>query len=282
MTASAHAVAARVAAIGGIARPTRLIDEGHSRRRINQALELGLLIRVRRGWVAVPGADGDLVAAARHGVVLSCVTAAARAGLWVFNRPEVPHAAYPGHGRVVNSAAVVHWQRPIVPRHPDALEDGIENVLLTVATCQPYEAARAVWDSALNRGLIDIAALRRLPWTGAARRLADEATPWADSGLETFFIVRLRWLRLPIRVQVWISGHRVDVLIGDRLVVQIDGAHHVGAQRTADIQHDAALLLLGYHVIRVGYEQVVHRWHEVQEMIMDAVAQGLHRAGGRS
>lgn len=278
MTASAHAAAARVAALGGIARPVRLLDEGHSRRRITQAIELGLLIRVRRGWVAVPGADADLIAAARHGVVLSCVTAAARAGLWVVHRPEVPHAAYPGRGRVVTSAAVVHWQRPIVPRHPDALEDGVENVLLTVAVCQPYEAARAVWDSALNRGLVDLAALRRLPWTGAARRLADEATPWADSGLETLFVVRLRWLHLPIRVQVWIAHHRVDVLIGDRLVVQIDGGHHVGAQRTADIQHDAELLLRGYHVIRVGYEQVVHRWHEVQERIMHAVAQGLHRA----
>jgi hypothetical protein len=35
---------------------------------------------------------------------------------------------------------------------------------------------------------------------------------------------------------------------------------------------------MGYHVIRVGYGQVIDRWHEVQELIMRAVAQGLHRA----
>ena len=221
----ATVVAARVAEIGGVVRSTRLGDEGHSRHRVAQAVDLGLLQRVRRGWLSVPDADRALVAAARHGVILSCVTVAHRRGLWVAERPAVPHAAYPGRGRIVASAAVVHWQRPIVPRNPEALEDGIENVLMNVASCLPYEQARAIWDSALNKRLVDSAALRRLPWTGAARRLADEATPWADSGLETFFVVRLRWLGLPIRVQIWIVGHRVDVLIGERLVVQIDGGH---------------------------------------------------------
>lgn len=42
-----------------------------------------------------------------------------------------------------------------------------------------------------------------------------------------------------------------------------------------------ALMLLGYHVIRVSYGQVMHGWPEVQEQIMQAVAQGLHRAQSR-
>ncbi|MFF7683270.1 DUF559 domain-containing protein [Microbacterium sp. NPDC007973] len=58
----------------------------------------------------------------------------------------------------------------------------------------------------------------------------------------------------------------------------MDGAHHVGAQRTSDIDHDAQLMLMGYHVIRVGYAQVMHQWEDVQERIMRAVAQGLHKA----
>jgi very-short-patch-repair endonuclease len=76
--------------------------------------------------------------------------------------------------------------------------------------------------------------------------------------------------------QAWIAGHRVDFLIGDRLVLQIDGSHHVGVQRTEDIEHDAQLMLLGYHVIRVGYAQIVDRWHVVQDLVVRAVAQGLH------
>ncbi|WP_343045361.1 DUF559 domain-containing protein [Microbacterium pseudoresistens] len=70
----------------------------------------------------------------------------------------------------------------------------------------------------------------------------------------------------------------MDCLIGERLIVQIDGGHHVGAQRTSDIDHDARLMLRGYHVIRVSYVQLMHRWPEVQLLIMTAIAQGLHRA----
>jgi very-short-patch-repair endonuclease len=74
------------------------------------------------------------------------------------------------------------------------------------------------------------------------------------------------------------TGHRVDALIGARLVLQIDGKHHVGAQRTENIRHDAELTLLGYHVIRVSYTQMMFDWPQVQDLILRAVAQGLHRA----
>ncbi|WP_292858718.1 endonuclease domain-containing protein [Microbacterium sp.] len=163
-----------------------------------------------------------------------------------------------------------------MPRHPDALIDPIENVLGVVADCLEHEQALAIWESALDRRLITLPELRRLPYRGRARNLCDSASPFHGSGLESFVPPRLVWLRLPIVPQVWIVGHRVDFLIGDRLVLQIDGGTHVGAQRDSDIRHDAQLLLLGYHVIRVGYDQVVNRWHEVQDLVMRAVAQGLH------
>lgn len=276
-TALIRAVATRTDELGGVVRAARLVSEGHTRYRISLALERGLVVRVRKNWIAVPSADPHIVAAARTGTMLSCVTAAERRGLWVADRSERPHVAYPGRGRMERPLAVVHWQRAIVPRHPDQLEDDVENILMTVAGCQPYESALAIWESALNKRMVDLEALRRMPWTGVARRLVETVTP-SDSGLESFVPFRLRWMGLPIRAQIWIAGHRVDFLIGERLAVQIDGGHHVGAQRTEDIRHDSKLMLLGFHVIRLGYEQVVHRWPEVQEQIMRAVAQGLHRA----
>ena len=63
----------------------------------------------------------------------------------------------------------------------------------------------------------------------------------------------------------------------DAPVLQIDGGSHVGAQRDSDNRHDAELRLRGYHVIRVGYRQVVDNWPEVQALVMAAVAAGLHR-----
>ncbi|MFG6504672.1 endonuclease domain-containing protein [Microbacterium sp. P05] len=191
---------------------------------------------------------------------------------------ETPHVAAPPHaGHATIGTAVMHWAEPVVPRHPNHLEDEVENVLSIVAVCQPYESALAVWESALKQGVVDVRALRRLDLGPAARRLRDEADPFADSGLESFVVPRLRWMRLPLRRQVWIAGRPVDLLIGERLILQIDGGHHVGAQRERDIAHDAELALLGYHVIRVGYGAIVDDWAAVQARLMRAVAQGLHR-----
>ncbi len=238
----------------------------------------GSLVRVARDWLAVPDADTQLVSAARGGVVLTCVTAARRAGLWVLAEDRM-HVAAPPHGRVPRGgASTVHWAEPVVPRHPDRLVDAIENVLSLVAACQPHEAALAIWDSALRTRQVDAATLARLPLPAAARALRDEAQPFADSGLETIFSTRLRWLGVRILAQIWILGRPVDHLIGERLVVQLDGAHHVGPQRESDIAHDALLRLQGYTVFRFGYHQLLSDWPFVQSTIMQAIAQGLHRA----
>ncbi|MCR2792885.1 DUF559 domain-containing protein [Microbacterium sp. zg.Y625] len=270
-------VHAAVITRGGVARRATLRAAGFSAHHIAQAVRRGELVAVQRLWVAVPDADPYLVAAARDRVALTCVTQARRLGLWVLGETEAHVAAKPHAGEIRAVGARVHWAQPILPRHPDALIDPVENVLATVAACQPFEPALAVWESALRRGLVERGVLERLPLTMTARRLLEAANPFADSGLESFVPPRLRWLRVPIVPQAWIAGHRVDFLIGDRLVLQIDGAHHVGAQRRSDIAHDAELMLLGYHVIRVDYLQVVENWPWVQDLVQRAVAQGLHR-----
>lgn len=265
---------------GGVVRSATAIRLGHSEHTIAAAVEAGVLLRVRRRWVAFADADPHVVAAARAGVVISCITEARRRGLWVLEREGPAHVAAHLHaGRVsVAPGTRVHRDAPLVTRHPDALFDPIENVLALVARCQPFESALAIWESALRQGMVESASLARLPLATGARRLLEAAGPFADSGLETFVPVRLRFLNLRIVAQPWIAGHHVDFLIGERLVLQIDGGHHVGRQRTSDIRHDARLMLLGYHVIRVGYEQVTEDWPTVQHDIMRAVAQGLHRA----
>ncbi|MDQ0641865.1 endonuclease domain-containing protein [Microbacterium murale] len=264
---------------GGICRVSSVLDRGFSRRDVDGAVSAGLLSRPIRGWLAVPGADADLLRAARAGVVLSCLTQAQRLGLWVHDRRTGIHAAAtPGSSGQKPKDMTVHWFTPLIPRHPEALVDPIENVLAAVAACEPFEQALATWDSALNKNLVTLEALRRFSWKPAARRILEQATPFADAGLETYLRPRLRWLRLPLRIQTWIHGHRVDVLIGARLIIQIDGGTHVGAQRLEDNRHDAELRLMGYHVIRVGYQQVINEWEVVQNVIMRAVAQGLHLA----
>lgn len=264
---------------GGVVRSLVVREQGFSRGTVQDAVRKGAVTRPRRGWLAASDADKTLVAAARLGVVLTCRTQASLLGLWVHEHTGPPHFAVPHNSAVrVPFEARVHRGKPIVPRHPDRLVDPIENVLAYIAECEPLEQALATWESAVSMSLVTLEALRGYSWKPAARRVLERARPFADAGLETYLRERLRWLRLAIRVQIWIGGHRVDALIGDRLIVQIDGAHHVGAQRSEDIRHDAELRLRGYHVIRVSYTQVMFEWHVVQDLIMRAVGQGLHRA----
>lgn len=260
--------------LGGVAPVAWLVDLGVSRHQLRKELQSGTLRAVRRGWVALPDADPQLLLAASTGTILTCITQAKRLGLWVLNE-DAPHLATPHpHSEVRDRRGIIHWAQPVLQREPGVLVDPIENVLGLVGMCQPFETALAVWESALNAKLVDLPSLAQLPYRGKSRRLLEESQPFSDSGLETFVRVRLRWLRVAIEPQAWICGHRVDFLIDGWLVLQIDGGHHVGVQRSEDIRHDAELMLRGYQVIRCSYEQVVHRWPEVQGIIQRALARG--------
>jgi hypothetical protein len=83
---------------GGVVRTPTLASEGIGRAALASAVACGELVRVRRGWLATPTADPFLVAAARAGVVVSCVSQARRLGLWVF-ADDRPHVAAPPHAR---------------------------------------------------------------------------------------------------------------------------------------------------------------------------------------
>ncbi len=251
---------------------------GFTEHAMRRATISGLIFSVCRGWVALRGADPMLVSAAKRGVVLSCITLVARRGLWVTSHEQAHVAAPPNSGHAGTVRGVVHWNAPAFPRDPDVLEDSIENALILVARCQPFEDALATWESALRKRAVDAEVLARAPLGPAARVLLEAARPFADAGTETILRTRLRWLDLPIAPQVWILGHAVDFLIGERLIVQIDGGHHVDAQRSSDIAHDAELMLRGYHVIRISYAQLMSDWPEVQRRILAAVAQRLHLA----
>ena len=229
---------------GGIARSTSLVAAGHTQWVLDTAIRSGRLRRLRRVWLAIPDADVYHQAAARAGVIVSCVTEAERLGLWTLYRDLRPHVAAVGHrGRLsVAEGTVVHWAKPVVPRDRDALSDRIENVLALVAGCLPTEQALTVWESAVRKQLVDPLTLQRLPFTGPARGVRSLLSPVSDSGLESRFGLRSRRWGVSVVAQVWIAGHDVDFLVGDRLVVQIDGGSHVGAQRTSDIEHDARLM----------------------------------------
>ena len=274
-------ITAILRAAGGVSRIRALTELGVGDHAIRKAVRAGEATRPRRGWLALPDADAQLLEAVKNGVYLTCVTEAKRRGLWsMTDELHVAASPHSGHTRAID--AHVHWRKPLVPRGDGAPVDPIENVLAIVAECRPYEESIAIWESAMRLQLFDRDAMRELPLGPAARRVLADAKPFAGQGTESVLTTRLRWLqaalKLSMRRQVWLCGHPVDLLIGDRLVIQIDGATHVDRQRLIDNEHDLRLMLAGYHVIRIGYRQLFDDWPHVQELITLAVAQGRHLA----
>src|SRR5690606_19598802 len=129
--------------------------------------------------------------------------------------------------------------------------------------------ALAVWESALRQRLTTPAELERVRWRSEApETIAALASCLSDSGLESHFLELMRSIGIPVRQQVWIDGRPVDILIGDSLVVQIDGfAHHQAKDRRRDIRADARLVLQGCTVLRFDYQQVLFDGQYVQDTV---------------
>ena len=265
----------------GIAHSQQALRAGFTRYSIRRGIAGGECVRIRRDWLALPTAPGDLRAAAALGGRVACLSVASRLELWHLS-DELNHVSMPRNAMVPASNTLrVHWGVGPVPVARFALVEPIENALVHIAECQPFENALVVWDSALNKNLVTEHALARLPLrSAAARAVRAVASGLADSGLETLPVSRLAVIGIRVRQQVMLEGHRVDGLIGRRLVLQSDGFsfHSSVEQRRADIAHDRRLTLLGYTVLRFDYRQILFDWPRVESEILQAMAQGLHLA----
>lgn len=264
-----------------VAHSTEAHAAGFSKYDMSESVSAGLIRRVRRSWIVAPGADSGIVTAINAGGRLTCVSVAARRGLWAPPHDEV-HVALPRSAARFDSAGLrAHWGHAPMPTTRHAVAEPLINALLHLATCIPRLDALAVWESALRKTSLTTDMLGRVQWhSSRARELAAAASVLADSGLETHVVHGIRGMGVACRQQVVLDGRPVDVLIGERLVVQLDGFEHHGeaVQRRRDIRGDAQLVLRGYTVLRFDYQQVLFDWPYVEATIAAAIAQGLHLA----
>ncbi|GGE99800.1 endonuclease domain-containing protein [Mycetocola zhadangensis] len=263
----------------GIAHRSDALDAGFTAHAIEKAMAAQRVRTARRQWLYTRRSSQALRAAAALGGRLTCVSAAQERGLWTITDERI-HLAV-SRNAVVRPAAHLrlHWGQPLVPVGAFELIDPVQNLLVSIADCQPFEKAIVVFDSAVRSGAVSFGELSR--WqrrSKAFRRLAEATSQFSDSGIETLPVVRLRRLGIHMQQQVKIDGHLVDGLIGDRLIVQIDGhgPHSDPATRRRDLAQDARLTLLGYTVLRFDYYQVMYDWKFVEATILTAMAEGLH------
>lgn len=259
------------------------------RSHIFAAIRAGHLDRIRKGWFATPDAPPGVVRAIRVGGTLTAGSAARLHGLWTLDDPllhvRVPRSASrlasPDDRAVsldsARDAVCVHYSsHPTSPR----AHDGVERAVTEMFRCSDVRAAMVAFESALNRAWLGPSQVERMRGQipGRCLRQFDRADGGAQSGLETLVRMLLFSRRVRYRTQVWIDGvGRVDILIGERLVLELDGARfHTGTAFEEDRRRDFELVRAGYLVVRITYRMVIEQWDDVAAGILELVRRGEH------
>lgn len=286
-----HPIAASVQRRGGLSATHELYADGHERYQLARAVRDRVIVRARQGWYVLPGIHPSLREAVRVGGRLTCVSALALYGAWNVTGADLHVAVAANSARLRSrqdsrrrledqavSRVRVHWgaEGSGTRLMPDPL--GCIDDLLA---CQPVDIAFAVCETLLHERPV----LRRA-WRafveGAPvihRPMLRLAAGICESGTEALFWFRTRPFGIPFRRQVRIPGvGRVDFMIGEKLIVEVDGAayHTDPEQFEKDRHRDAVLSRLGYRVLRFSYLQVTENWAEVEAAVIGAIVRGDH------
>lgn len=274
---------------GGLIATYELHAAGYGRASIRRAVEVGTLIRVRKGWYASPGLPTPILRAARVGGRITCLSAMSLHGIWAYPCTALHVAVSADASRLRRPTSImrrlevgddvrVHWR---LPRSDARLILSPGDSLADLLRCQPPDIAATAVDSALHRGVVGPQEMERV-FAGLSERRRALLHPHdgrCESGTETIVRVRMALLGIHLRPQVLIPGvGRVDFVAGDRLVIEVDGAeYHTDPVRfETDRRRDAELSRRGYRVLRFSYRMVMDDWPLVESAILSALFRGDH------
>lgn len=266
-----------------VARRADLLRAGRTRGDITAAIRRGDLVRLGTYWLGTPRTPSVVAAALSQDARLTCVDALGLHGVWVPPTSGRHQTALygdchepPGSPGVIAHPRLRTWpdREPVLP---------VAIAASHAARCLPPLDAAAVLDSIAHLRLLDRheldAVLRGIP--DKTRRLIGPISARSMSGTET----RVRRLfekhGVHVVAQWWVDGvGSTDLRVGERLIVECDSrAHHAHAAGYAtDRLRDRRLVALGYHVVRLTWEDVMLRWEETSEFLLGLVRRRVHRA----
>lgn len=279
--------------LGGVAHAVELQQHGVTRAALDGALRAKTAERIRTGWYCRFGDTSDTVRALRVGGRLTCVSLLRAHGAWLMrddrlhvavsaprsrlrspDNRQMPLASSPGA-----SAVVTHWTPRL--RNPYESTDLLDDAAACVARCLPRDHAIVAFDSMLNSKLLSYDRLHTalIGMPNSHEWMMDLVDPGCASGLETLTRLRLRSRNVRVRSQVHVAGIGwIDLLIGDRLVVELDSrAHHDNPEAyERDRARDLALMERGYLVARVTYRRVMSDWPSVEKALLSVIRRGEH------
>ncbi|MFF2369956.1 type IV toxin-antitoxin system AbiEi family antitoxin domain-containing protein [Agromyces sp. NPDC058110] len=283
---------------GGVASTADLVRAGFTERRIAAAVDRGEIERLRRGVYCDPRLATELKGAVRVGGRLTCVSAARLHGLRVLSPPSDLHVEVPSNSArlrhpatglplsLPNSAVRMHWE--LETRTGGAIVS-VSRCLEHVLDCLPALEALCILDSARERvewrpdrpQLLEDGAFRDLLARVSirARLVAERSITGSQAVGETVARERLAAAGMPVRAQVpLVGGYSADLLIGDRLVFEVDGEgpHSGPGSFDRDRSRWAWLKSVGYVHLSFSHRQVLECWEEVFDAIRMHVRRGDH------
>ncbi|MDP2775829.1 MAG: DUF559 domain-containing protein, partial [Nocardioides sp.] len=257
-----------------------------------EALASGLVRRIRRHQVALPGAAEAAVAAAELGGTISHLSVAQHYGWKVKAVPSHPTITV-SRGRrapAEEGSVELHW----ADLPTDAAADGVTTPLRTVIDCArayDFDVALTVADSALRSGLVRKAdlleAAHASPRTGRRQtvRVAEEASAEADNPFESVLrAIALAVSGLAVRPQGWIGDAGRADLVDERLMVAIEAdswEFHGGSRETFkhDVRRYAEFARRGWVVVRFLWEDVMHQPEKVHQALAETAAVRARQLG---
>lgn len=262
---------------GNVMSTRTLKGQGFSDADIRHVVNSGSLTRVRQGWYAGPDPDPMVVRAVRAGGVLGCSSALVHHGAW---RPLQPRLhIYRSRSERARARRRDWCTAPGCDQSVPVAVVPIDLAISQARRCLPAEEVLAQVESLVRQGVV-----RRSDAEYLLGPVLGSMLDVSGSGTETLVRMRLQALGIKLRTQVRIKGvGRVDFVIGDRLVLEVDSVQYHGpnAAYHSDRRRDQALLELGYLFMRITWEQVMLEWDETLRKILRLVRADRHRQRSR-
>lgn len=256
-----------------------LLDAGHSARGIDRLVNLGQLQRFGPHWFGTAITPGEVARALRRNHRLTCASALNVHGVFV---PESPWPHEVGRQCSCRTPAGVIEHRPLRRWPDDEPVLPLRASLRHAVSCLGAEGAAIVLESALNKGFITVGESTELTAHLSLKQLRaiGRVDGRSMSGPETRVRRFLERQGVEVQPQFHVASVGfVDMLVGDRLVIECDSiAHHTGSSNyAADRRRDQALAALGFQVIRLTYQDVMQNWDQTRELLRHLIRRGIHR-----
>ena len=279
-----QALEVALAARGGAARWKTLVGLGISASCLHRAVACGAVSRPVRGVVALHGAPHNAVVIAAFGGSMTCVSQLHHVGVPLRQEPNGIHVCLgQSQHRVATADALRHamlhrsWSAPDARAAPGVPATTVATALEIASECPGSLDHLIAADGALRLGLVT---QRDLDFTRPRARergrwLARHTDARADSLLETVARWALTDAGFRVQSQVGIPGvGRVDLLVDDAVVVELDGREHHSDREAFDTdrRRDRLLLAWGLKVLRFTYSDVMPTGSRVVEDVRGALA----------